>query len=44
MALNMSIDVTVLIAWTEIYSNNSTKSPLKHAHDFHFAILTKVLL
>lgn len=44
MALNMSIDVTLLIAWAEIPGNNSTKSPVKRAHDLHFAIVTKVLL
>lgn len=40
----MSIDVTVLIAWIEIRGNNSKKSSEKHAHDLHFALVTKVLL
>lgn len=44
MALNMSIDVTILMAWTEMRGNNSKRSPEKHAHDLHFALVTKVLL
>lgn len=44
MVLSTSIGVTVLIAWTEIHSNNSMESSVKHAHDSHFTIVTKVLL
>lgn len=41
---SMSIDVTVLIAWTEIHSNNSMKSEAKNACDSYFATVTKVVL
>lgn len=40
----MSIDVTVLIAWTQIHGNKSMKSEAKHACDSYFATITKIVL